>query len=56
MDGEKEIQNEMLAENYTQVDSDKKVHKPHIKLAQHTKVILFVAYVAFAIFLLANMR
>ena len=56
MNDDKKVQSETLAENHVQADSVKKVRKPHIELTHHTKVVLFVAYVAFAIFLLANMR
>lgn len=56
MDGEKEIQNEALAENHAQVDVVEKTCKPHIKLTHRTRVILFIVYVVFSILLLSNLR
>lgn len=39
-----------------QIDTTKKNSKLHIEMTHRKKVVLFIAYVVFAILLLANLR
>lgn len=55
MNSEK-TQVETSVKDQTQIDTTKKNSKLHIEMTHRKKVVLFVAYAAFAILLLVNLR